>query len=123
MNLLCTITVITVISILSTGCIPTIIGAVAYNSGKKKESRSQFMANFNQTNLEREKAGLPPLDLCTEKYNFDEGWANNDPVCAERIEKYKAGDTSALGTPELETAETNQDSNKNVDNQEMPMAK
>jgi hypothetical protein len=54
------------------------------------------MANYNNTNLERMKAGLSPLDLCTEKYNFDEGRAKDDPECKKRIEAYKAGDKNAL---------------------------
>lgn len=82
-------------------CVPALIGAVAYKSSKTRQAKESFIAQFNQTNIEREKAGLQPLDLCTEKYNFDKKWADDDPVCAERIEKYEAGDTTALGNPQL----------------------
>lgn len=37
------------------------------------------MAEYNRINLEGEIVGLPPLDICTEKYYFDEGWAKDDP--------------------------------------------
>ncbi len=92
--------------VFATGCIPTIIGAVAYKSSKTRQAKESFIEQFNATNLEREKAGLPPLDLCTEKYNFDKKWADDDPVCAERIAKYEAGDKTALGHPKLEVKET-----------------
>lgn len=88
------------------GCIPTIIGASVYKSSKTRESKERFMAEFNKTNIEREKAGLPPLDLCTEKYYYDKKWADNDPICDERIIRYESGDKSALGHPQLEVVET-----------------
>ena len=83
-------------------CVPTMIGAYAYRSGKTRQAKEQFISQFNQTNFEREKAGLPPLDLCTEKYGYDKKWADDDPVCAERITRYEAGDTTALGHPQME---------------------
>jgi len=91
--------------VFAAGCIPTIIGAVAYKSSKTRQAKESFIEQFNETNLEREKAGLPPLDLCTEKYNFDKKWADDDPICAERIAKYEAGDKTALGHPTLEVKE------------------
>jgi hypothetical protein len=91
---------------LLSGCIPTIIGASVYKSSKTRESKERFMAQFNQTNIEREKAGLAPLDLCTEKYYYDKKWADNDPICEERIIRYENGDETALGNPELEVVET-----------------
>jgi len=94
------------LSIFLTSCIPTIIGASVYKSSKTRESKERFMAQFNQTNIDREKAGLPPLDLCTEQYHFDKKWADNDPTCEERIIRYESGDTSALRHPQLEVVET-----------------
>lgn len=91
-----------VLMVFSTGCVETLIGAYAYRSGKTRQAKQEFMADFNETNIEREKAGLPPLDLCTEQYYYDKKWADNDPVCAERIAKYEAGDKTALGHPQLE---------------------
>ena len=94
------------VSIFLLGCIPTIIGASEYKSSKTRESKERFMAQFNQTNIEREKAGLAPLDLCTEQYHFDKKWADNDPICDERIIRYEMGDKTALGHPKLEVVET-----------------
>ncbi|GJM17093.1 MAG: hypothetical protein DHS20C13_24200 [Thermodesulfobacteriota bacterium] len=93
------------IAIICSSCIPTIIGASVYKSSKTRESKERFMAQYNQTNIEREKAGLAPLDLCTEQYYFDKKWADNDPICEERIIRYEGGDKSALGHPELETVD------------------
>lgn len=94
------------VSIFLLGCIPTIIGASVYKSSKTRESKERFMAQFNQTNIEREKAGLAPLDLCTEQYHFDKKWADNDPICDERIIRYEMGDKTALGHPKLETVDS-----------------
>ena len=74
------------------------------------------MSQFNQTNIEREKAGLPPLDLCTEQYYFDKKWADNDPTCEERIIRYEGGDESALGHPSL--AEVDTGTAEKVENEE-----
>ena len=92
---------ITLIGLSSIACVETLIAGGIYKSSKTRQAKQSFMADFNATNVERQKAGLPPLDLCTEQYHFDKKWADNDPVCAERIAKYEGGDAGALGTPEL----------------------
>jgi len=97
------ITFIALIIAIHCGCAAVLVGGLLYKSSKSKEAKREFISNLQKTNLEREKAGLQPLDTCTEKYYFDKGWADDDPVCAERIQRYEAGDTSALGTQELET--------------------
>lgn len=97
-------------AVASTGCVPTLIGAAVYKSSKTRQAKESFVEKFNQTNYEREKAGLPPLDLCTEKYSFDKKWADDDPICAERIERYEAGDASALGHPTLQEETASGDS-------------
>ncbi len=89
-------------TLLCSSCIPTIIGASVYKSTKTRAGKEQFLTQYNQTNIEREKAGLAPLDLCTEKYNYDKKWADDDPICESRIRRYESGDTSALGHPEIE---------------------
>jgi len=68
-------------TMLTSSCVPTVIGAYAYKSSKTKQARADFMEDFNRNNTEGEKAGLEPLDLCEEKYNFDEGWAMDDNAC------------------------------------------
>ena len=84
---------------LTSGCVPVLIGSAFYHDAKKDQTRESFMAEFRKTNVEREKNGLEPLDLCTEKYHFDQHWAKKDPTCRDRIKRYEQGDQSALGTP------------------------
>lgn len=86
---------------LCNGCAAALVGGAFYHSSKTKKEKRAFMETFNDTNLKREKAGLQPLDLCTEKYNFDEGWAKDDPGCKTRVEAYEDGDKRALGNPIL----------------------
>ncbi len=80
------------------GCVAALVGGGLYKHSKTKEQRQQFTNQFEKINLEREKVGLKPLDWCTEAYKFDEGFANNDPQCAQRIKAYKKGDLAALET-------------------------
>lgn len=91
---------------MSQGCLPVLIGGAFYHDAKKKKTRQEFIESFRQTNLEREKAGLEPLDLCTEKYGFDRAWAMKDPGCRERIKRYEAGDRTALKTGDGPTHRT-----------------
>jgi hypothetical protein len=100
----------------NTSCAAALVGGMFYKSSKSKEAKQKFMTNFQQTNLEREKAGLEPLDLCTEKYYFDEGWAKDDPDCKARVERYEAGDTKALTHQQLKTNQQNSVSDKAVEN-------
>ena len=72
------ITLALAILIATTSCAPVLIGSVAYKSSKTKKQRQQFITEFNKTNLEREKAGLEPLDFCTEAYNFDRKWVKKN---------------------------------------------
>jgi len=104
MKILITLMIITV---LTTGCISTAVGivvgtAVETQRAQTRAGKESFMTQYNQMNLENEKEGLPPLDLCTEKYHFDKKWADDDPLCEERISRFEAGDTTALGSPEME---------------------
>jgi len=55
------------------------------------------LKNFYQTNLEREKAGLPSYDLCIAKYRFDKGWAMKDKTCRKKIEAYLRGEIDEYG--------------------------
>lgn len=81
---------------MSTGCAPVIIGGLFYQDGQRRKTRQNFTANFRSINLEREKNGLQPLDLCAEKYHFDRSWARKDPNCHERIKRYEAGEKSVF---------------------------
>lgn len=84
------------LAFLVSGCVPVLIGGAIYKSSKTKGQRQEFMTQFQKTNMEREKAGLKPLDWCPEVYKFDEAWANNDKACGKRIEAYKKGNKTAL---------------------------
>lgn len=95
------LTLLICLTIFSTGCVEELV-IDSYRRSETNKTNEKFMEQFNQTNMEREKAGLPPLDLCTEKYHFDEKWADDDPKCKERISRYEAGDTTALGNRKLD---------------------
>jgi len=99
------ISLLVIIVLLNSGCAAALVGGLLYKSSKSKQAKQEFMSNLQQTNLEREKAGLEPLDICTEKYYFDKGWADDDKPCEERIIRYEAGDTTALGTQDLKPIE------------------
>jgi len=75
-------------SLVLTGCVPVMIGAIAYSSVKSSQQKKEFVNDFHTTNVLRHEAGLPPLDLCTEKYKFDKYWARQDPECKEKIKEF-----------------------------------
>lgn len=79
-----------------TGCVPVLIGGMFHQDAAKRKSRQRFTDSFRTTNLEREKAGLDPLDICFEKYQYDRKWAKVDPECRKRIKRYEAGDLTAM---------------------------
>lgn len=82
--------------LLTGGCAAALVGGIFYDSVQKKEQKQKFTQEFQARNVEREKAGLPPLDWCSESYKFDKDWAATAPGCAERIRRYEGGDASAL---------------------------
>lgn len=86
-SLALTITAISALFALS-GCIPVMVGAIAYSSAKTGEQRREFIRDYHTNNTLREQAGLEPLDLCTEKYKFDKYWARQDPECKEKVKEF-----------------------------------
>lgn len=80
----------------SSACVPVLVGGLILKSSKSNAEKRQFITQLQNTNMERERLGLRPLDVCSEKYKFDPGWAAEDPVCLERIRRYQNGDHSAL---------------------------
>ncbi len=78
-------------------CIPVAVGGLIYKSSKTKHEQQEFLTKFHQTNLEREKAGLLPLNLCIAKYQFDEGWAMKDKSCKNKIYAYLRGEIDEYG--------------------------
>lgn len=85
-----------VAAILSTSCVPVMVGGLIAKSASSDSSKREFTNNFQRVNMERERAGLRALDWCSEQYKFDAGWAANEPECRRRIQRYQAGDRSAL---------------------------
>jgi hypothetical protein len=72
-------------SVLSlTGCIPAIIGAVAYSGAQSDATKQKFLDDFNRTNIEREKSGLKPLEYCVELRRFDSKVADQDDECKQK---------------------------------------
>ena len=80
----------------TTACVPVLVGGLILKSSKSNAQKREFITQLQNTNMERERQGLRSLDVCSEKYKFDQGWAQEDPVCLERIRRYQAGDQNAL---------------------------
>lgn len=71
------------------GCIPVLIGSYAYSGAQADATRQKWLEEYNKMNFEREKAGLQPLDYCTEARRFDTKMADADPKCAKQPEPLK----------------------------------
>lgn len=85
-------TVILIIIFIVEGCAPVLVGGLILHSSKSKTERNKFLSDLNKLNLEREKAGLEPLDKCIEMYHFDPGWAASKADCKYKIDSLrKAG--------------------------------
>lgn len=78
------------------GCLPVLVGGLILHSSKSNAEKRAFLSALETTNTERERAGLQPLDTCSEKYKFDPGWAAQDSLCMARIKRHQAGDSTAL---------------------------
>ncbi len=72
------------------GCASVLVGGLIWKSSKSKEEKNMFLRDFNQLNLEREKAGLKPLNKCIEMYHFDPGWARESADCRVMIDSLVA---------------------------------
>lgn len=75
-----------ILSLLLSGCLPVLVGGLIYQSSKSEGEKREFIAELNRINIEREKAGLKPLDKCIEMYHFDAGWAAEKADCKGRID-------------------------------------
>ena len=78
-------------------CLPVAVGGLILKGSKTKGQRAEFLTQLHQTNIEREKAGLIPLDICIAKYNFDKGWATKDAGCNKKIAAYIRGEIDEYG--------------------------
>ena len=83
-------------SIMVSGCAAVLVGGLIYDHTRSREEKKQFTEDFRKQNLECEKAGLAKLDWCSEVYKYSRSWAMDQTGCAPRIQKYEAGDASAL---------------------------
>ena len=73
------------------GCTAAVlIGGLFYHDSKTRDQRLAFTLDFQNQNLEREKAGLKLLDWCQELYKFDQHWYGEDANCRAAIESAKA---------------------------------
>lgn len=82
--------------LVSPACLPVLVGGLILKSSKSSAEKRDFMSRLQTLNFERERAGLRPLDICSEKYKFDQGWAAQEPQCLDRIRRYRAGELTAL---------------------------
>jgi hypothetical protein len=78
-----------IVSLSLTGCIPLLIGAAVYSNAQTDATKQKFLDDFNKTNLEREKAGLKPLEYCSELRRLDDNLAKNDEEC-KKLDAQKA---------------------------------
>ena len=76
-------------------CLETMIDSYIENTSQQE--RDEFISKFNLVNEKRVKEGILPLDLCTEKYYFDRGWAMEDQNCSIRVEDFENGNVYAIG--------------------------
>ena len=81
--------------ILLPGCAAALVGGLLYDNASDNRDRASWIENFGRQNLERERAGVPVLDYCSEIYKAKRSWALQ-PACAERVRRFEQGDTSAL---------------------------
>jgi hypothetical protein len=77
------------------GCAAVVAGGIFYDHAKSREDRAAFTADFRKQNFEREKAGLQPLDWCTELYRTKPSWAAEDTTCIKQ-DQTKTQDQPAI---------------------------
>jgi hypothetical protein len=76
------------------GCAAVLVGGLIYHDSKTRDQRLAFTKDFQDQNLEREKAGLKPLDWCKELYKFDKHWYGEDANCRTAAEKARVAAAS-----------------------------
>jgi len=79
-----------VLPLVLNGCAAVLVGGLFYHDSKTRDQRLAFTLDFQKQNLEREKAGLKPLDWCQELYKFDQHWYGEDANCRAEAEKSRA---------------------------------
>ena len=84
-----------------TGCGAIILGEMLSSSSENsaRENRNaEFLTWLRTTNEQRQRAGIPMLDVCSECYWYDATWAKTTPDhnCLNRIKMFQVGDSVAL---------------------------
>ncbi len=79
-----------VFALLLANCAAVLVGGLIWKSSKSKSEKAAFLVQLREINLEREKAGLAPLDKCIEMYHFDPGWARQTADCRQKIDSLLA---------------------------------
>jgi len=94
------------LSLLLSGCAAVLVGGLIYKSSKSKQQKQEFLQNLREVNIQRELAGLEPLNECIEMYHFDPGWALQKAHCKRTIDSLKiAGvkpDSTKVNVPVVE---------------------
>ena len=75
---------VAMVALLVQGCAAVAVGSYAFDKSGKRETRQKYFQEFNKTNIEREKNGLKPLELCAYKASVDKEWAEEDENCKDK---------------------------------------
>lgn len=78
------------------GCAAVLVGGLLYDNASDNSDRARWTESFGRQNLERERAGLQPLDWCSEIYKARRAWALTEVGCAARVRRYEQGEVAAL---------------------------
>jgi len=79
-----------IVLILLNSCAAVLVGGLIWKSSKSHSEKAEFLEQLRTINLEREKAGLEPLDECIQMYHFDPGWAERNAHCRNKIDSLLA---------------------------------
>ncbi len=81
---------VVVAALMLSGCAAVLVGGLLWKSSKSKTQKQEFLQDLRRINLEREVAGLKPLNECVEMYHFDPGWAQEKAHCRRVIDSLMA---------------------------------
>ena len=90
------ITTVLLCALSLSGCSVALLAGPLNRKAKSDGEKASFDASLVRINADRAKAHQPPLDWCSETYKWDPGWAMDNAECAKRVERFEAGDRTAL---------------------------
>ena len=79
------------------GYVPLTVAVIACNSAKTNEQRQEFVRDLHTNIALWREAGMWPLDLRTEKYEFDKYWTRQDPECNEKFKEFDKDEEDTAG--------------------------